>query len=54
MNLDSLEIDVNDIINNLSEQVATQARENAILRAQNNALTKALEGADKADASDTV
>lgn len=53
--MSDMQIDVNDIINSLSEQVAALSRDNAILKAQNNALNKALaEGEDKADASDTV
>jgi hypothetical protein len=51
--MDNIEIDVNEIVNNLTEQVAIAARENAVLKAHVKALTKRLEEGED-DSSDTV
>lgn len=50
--MSDMQIDVNDIANSLLEQIVALSRENAVLKAQINALNKA-QGDDK-DASDTV
>lgn len=39
--------DINDVVNNLCQTIAAQAREIAILRAQLDSLEKALKGAEK-------
>lgn len=49
--MDELQIDVNDIANSLLEQIVALSRENAVLKAQVNALTK--EDSDP-NVSDTV
>lgn len=50
---EDVQLDVNDIANSLLEQIVALSRENAVLKAQINALNKANEEDDKS-ASNTV
>ncbi len=46
-------IDANDVINNLSQQIAVLIRDNTVLKVQVDSLTRAL-GEKDTDGSDTV